>query len=316
MTDVVLNPYSGIDWHSVERHTAQFHAHTAHPPTEGHSGSDPPGTVIDDYREAGYSVLALSDHEYTVEEPTWPWTDWDRDPAELGMVAIQAVELGGAPDSIDHDLLSLFCDLADTTDMDIGTALATIGERGGLAIFPHPGRYHDDGTWYVEHFRAHPHLLGVEVINADDRYPAGPEIWDDLQARLGTERPVWGFADDDYHGRAETVYSFDRSRNVLLVETATEAAVRTALIEGRFYYQHVDADEPPAIEAVRHDPDRGELAIEARNAETVEWLSEDGVVHRGRRLPYRSIEGLGSFARARVRSPGDSVTGTQPFLFE
>lgn len=57
MTELRLNPYSAVDWVAVERHTAQVHAHTSHPGVEGHSGGDQPETVVDDYREAGYSVL-------------------------------------------------------------------------------------------------------------------------------------------------------------------------------------------------------------------------------------------------------------------
>lgn len=314
MLDLHLNPYEGVDWNRVGRYKAQLHAHSSHPPTESHSGSDSPEVVIDDYREAGYSVLALTGHEYSIEEPTWPWTDWDRDPADLGMVAVQAAELGGSDDGIAHDLLSFFCDLADTTGMSVTEVFDAIGDCGGLAVFPHPGRYHEDGAWYVDHFRTHPHLLGIEVVNAADRYPTDRDVWDDLQGRLGDERPVWGFANDDYHGRDQN-YSFDRSRTVLLLDEVTETAVREALIDGRFFYQHVVEDEPPVVEAIRHDPDCGELVVEARNCGGVQWASEGAVVERGPRLRYREIDGVGSFARARLVTETGSETGTQPFLF-
>lgn len=80
------------------------------------------------------------------------------------MVAVQAAALGGSDGGIDPDLVSLFCDLADTAGMSVGEVLAAIGDRGGLAFFPHPGRYHEEGSWYVEHLLAHPRLLGVEVV--------------------------------------------------------------------------------------------------------------------------------------------------------
>ena len=149
MGDLSLNPYEGVDWADVGRHKAQFHAHTSHPPVEGHSGTDPPEVVIDDYREAGYSVLALTGHEYNVEEPTWPWTDWDRDPDQQRMLAVRAAELGGSEGGIDPDLLCYFADLADTEGMSVHEVLDAVGERGGLAVFPHPGRYHDDGALHI-----------------------------------------------------------------------------------------------------------------------------------------------------------------------
>ncbi|PSQ19634.1 hypothetical protein BRD00_00985 [Halobacteriales archaeon QS_8_69_26] len=313
MVTLHLNPYEGVDWDAVDRHTAGFHAHTSHPPTEGHGGADPPDTVIDDYHAAGYSVLALTGHEYNVEEPTWPWTDWDRDPAALGMVAVKGVELGGSDGGIEHDLLALFCDLADTTGMSVHEVLEAVGDRDGLAVFPHPGRYHEDGAWYVEYFRAHPHLLGVEVVNAADRHPTDRDTWDDLLERLAPDRAAWGFANDDYHGRDED-YPHDRSRNVLLLEDLTEAAVREALTGGRFFYQHVVEDEPPVVDAIRHDPDRGELAVEARDYEFVQWASGGAVVGHGPRLAYRDAERVGGYVRARLVGPTGSETGTQPFL--
>ena len=315
MAELALNPYTGVDWDETEQHKAQFHAHTSHPPTEGHSGSDPPDEVIDDYAAADYSVLALTGHEYNIEGPTWPWTDWDRDPDDLGMVAVPGVELSIAEGETDYDLLSLFCDVADTDGMSVDEALAANGDRGGLSIFPHPGRYHDDGEWYVEHFRAHPNLLGVEVVNAADRYPTDRDIWDDLQGRLGADRPVWGFANDDYHGRNRE-YSFDRSRNVLLLDELSETAVRNALVEGRFFYQHVVEGEPPAVGAVRHDRDRGELAVEAPDAEVVQWISEGSVVSHDRSVGYRRADDIGTYLRVRLVGESGSETGTQPFLLE
>ena len=312
MVDLHLNPYADVDWNEVERHKAQLHAHTSYPEVEGHSGSDPPEVVIDDYREAGYTVLALTGHEYNIEEPTWPWTDWNRDPADLGMVAVQAAELGNSDGGIDHDLLCLFADVAATTGMSVHEVLDIIADRGGVAVFPHPSRSHRDGSWYVEYFRDHPHLLGVEVVNAADRYPTDRDVWDDLQERLGNERPVWGFANDDYHGRDQD-YAFDRSRNVVLVDELTLETVREALVDGRFLYQHVVADEPPVVDAIRHESDRGELAVEARGWEEIQWASEGGIVDRGPRLRYREVD-IGSYVRARLITETGSETGTQPFL--
>lgn len=312
MSDLALNPYAGVDWDTVERHKAQFHAHTAHPPTENHSGTDDPEVVIDDYHEAGYTVLALTGHEYAIEETTWPWTEWDRDPTTLGMLGIEAAELGGSDDGIEHDLISLFGDLTDTSGLSVHEVLDHIGANDGLAIFPHPARYHEDGSWYVEYFQRHPHLLGVEVVNAADRYPTNRDVWDHLQGRLGNERAVWGFSNDDYHGR-EAGYSFDRSRNVLLLEELDEAAVRSALVDGRFLYQHVVEDEPPVVEAIHHDQGADELAVEARHADEIQWVSEDGVAGRGPRLHYGD-DAVGSYVRARLVTETGSETGTQPFL--
>ena len=273
MTDVQLNPYADVDWDAVEGHTAQFHTHTSHPPTDTHSGTDPPEMVIDDYHDAGYSVLAVTDHEYSIEEPTWPWTEWNRDPE----------------------------------------AIAAVGEAGGLAFFPHPSRYDDGGEWYVEYFRNHPHLLGVEVVNAADRYPTDRDVYDALLEQLAPERAAWAFANDDYHGRGEP-YTFDRSRNILLLEELTTEAVREALVGGRFFYQHVVEADPPVVTRIDHDHERSELHIQATVYDELQWASEGSVVGTGPRLRYEDAD-VGSYVRARLVTEDGSETGTQPFLF-
>lgn len=335
MKDLDLNPYADVDWDAVQRHKVQLHAHTSYPTVEGHSGSDPPERVIDDYRAAGYSALALTDHEYNIEEPTYPWSRWDRDTDELGMVAIQGVELGGGDGRVERDLLSLFNGLANSEELSVHGVLEEIGDRGGLAIVPHPSRYDRDGSWYVEYVREHAHLLGVEVVNAADRYPTDRDVWDNLQERVD-ERLVWGFANDDYHGRDQG-YSFDRSRNVVFVDELSEAAIEEALADGRFVYQHAvegesrgptegeapdatggqpptaNARAPPTVEAIRHDADRGELAIEADGWDEIQWASAGEVVARGPELRYRDLDGAGDYVRARLVAESGSETGTQPF---
>jgi len=321
MAALQLNPYEGVAWDDVEAHKVQLHAHTSHPPTDDHSGTDPPATVIDDYAEAGYAALALTGHEYATAGTTWPWTEWERDPTELGMIAIQAAELGGSTEGLDRDLVSLFSDLADTSGMTVEDALAEIGARDGLAFFPHPSRYPETAEWYVEYFRTNPHLLGVEVVNAADRYPTDRDVWDALQGLLGNDRPVWGFANDAYHGR-DAGYSFDRSRNVLFLEECTETTVREALREGRFVYQHVVEGEtqtvaeiePPTIERIDYDPDRTELSIEASGWDEIQWASAGEIVETGPVLALDATAGLGEYVRARLVAESGSETGTQPVL--
>lgn len=327
MTRLVTDPYDGIDWTSVTDHKAQFHTHTTHAPTDGHSGEDPPQAVIDAYHGAGYSVLVLNEHEYNVEETTWPWTDLeslaggeaheDRHPADLGMVAIEGCELSPvADDGVQHDLLSLYSDLADTSERSLDDTLSTIGERGGIAVFPHPGRYHESDDWefYTRYFDEHPHALGVEVYNARGRYPDSEAIWDRLLAHYAPDRAVWGFACDDYHGTDD--YGFDTSRTVLLLEDLTPESVREAIENGRSVFQHRtgdDPDAPPAIDAIEIDETAETITVAATGADRIEWISEGSVVTTGETLAYGDAQ-VGSYARATLHNR-QGETGTQPFAF-
>ena len=117
---VVLNPYKNVDWSTIQQHKAALHLHTLQS-----DGYHMPEEVICAYRKAGYTILAITDHDWNEpnrrivglgwgplpEEraspypkdpkpdnypanPTWPWTDYGAPaPADLGMVGIQGSEL-------------------------------------------------------------------------------------------------------------------------------------------------------------------------------------------------------------------------------
>ncbi len=101
----IRNPYDQVDWARDGRFLANFHTHTT-----GSDGGLLPHDAIDHYRNLGYSILAITDHNAV----TYPWEKLDtlepsagardrfaagklesaaldyenRDPAELGMIAI------------------------------------------------------------------------------------------------------------------------------------------------------------------------------------------------------------------------------------
>lgn len=322
MARLVSDPYDGVDWGSIAQHKAQFHTHTAHAPTEGHSGRDPPQAVIDAYHEAGYSVLVLNEHEYNIQETTWPWTELDaladgeyanRDPAELGMVAIEGCELTARDDAdIQRDVLSLYNGVADSGST-LADTLTEIGERGGLAILPHPGRYHDPDEYerYTDYFDEYPHLLGVEAYNARGRYPRSRALWDELLTHYAPQRSIWGFACDDYHGTGD--YGCDESMTILLLSELTDESVREAIETGRSLFAHRAGDaELPAIDGIVIDEDAETITVAATTYENIEWISEGEVVATGETLSYE--DDTGAYARASITN-GQGEIGTQPFTF-
>jgi len=147
---LVLNPYESVDWERAGHHKGNFHCHTT-----VSDGRGAPHQMVDEYRRQGFTVLTLSDHHGV----TFPWTEFDqfepsalarrraadgridpleefqnRDPDELGMVAIPGGELAA-----NHDYLSLFSDFAGRGD-DLDTLLTDLGNHSdrGLSILPHP----------------------------------------------------------------------------------------------------------------------------------------------------------------------------------
>ncbi len=123
---LLLNPYRDVDWEHVEHYKTNLHTHSTQS-----DGRLTPAQVIDEYRDRGYKALALTDHDRC----TFPWSKFGRDAAEAGMLAIPGNEL-----SRHHHTLSLFCDYVTQT-REWETALAGVGEAGGVAVIAHPAMH-------------------------------------------------------------------------------------------------------------------------------------------------------------------------------
>ncbi|MEX0771759.1 MAG: hypothetical protein WD038_01255 [Balneolales bacterium] len=126
---VVLNPYKRIDWPSFGHHKAALHIHTLQ--SDGYYIAK---EVVEAYRAADYSIIAITDHDWNrpnarinwgqVSEEhaspypldpkpdnypanvTWPWQDFGiQSPKELGVLGIEAAEL-----TFRHHINSYFSD--------------------------------------------------------------------------------------------------------------------------------------------------------------------------------------------------------------
>src|SRR5690606_36105153 len=103
--------------------------------------------------------------------------------------------------------------------------------------------------WYVERFRKHSpeYLIGMEVANTlHTRWETYDEgLWDQLMARFMPGRPVWGFGTDDMHRLEDCL----QSHTVFLLPSLSQANVREAMENGRFYFtkstRKIDLREGP-----------------------------------------------------------------------
>ncbi|MCC5905489.1 MAG: hypothetical protein JJU13_04745 [Balneolaceae bacterium] len=128
-TRIVLNPYSSVDWSSSGHYKAALHVHTLQ--SDGYHMLE---DVVHAYRDAGFTILAITDHDWNYpnarvgwghvpeeeaspypKEPkpenfpantTWPWTDYGGPaPEAVDMVGIEAAEL-----TFRHHINSYFTD--------------------------------------------------------------------------------------------------------------------------------------------------------------------------------------------------------------
>ncbi|MBN1513401.1 MAG: hypothetical protein JXB13_15395 [Phycisphaerae bacterium] len=304
------NPYADVDWARWQQHRANLHTHTTLS-----DGQLVPAEAIDRYRELGYTVLALTDHD-TVgpkanrEDPkraetTWPWQRFDRDPAELGMVAIEGNEISKV-----HHTGSYFTGYGNPEAESPEQVIEEIGQRGGLAVMCHPGRYDYSAEWYAGLFSRFTHLVGLEVCNRTDRYPGDIGLWDEVLQISMPDRPVWGFANDDMH-RGEDV---GRSWEVLLLPEHTAERVREAMTTGRFYFSTVyEAGRPaPTIKSIRVDEKAGTITIEAENCQRIYWISCGRIVYSGPTFDAKHARRPERYVRAQLRGEY-GYTFTQPF---
>jgi hypothetical protein len=367
---IVVNPYEDVDWGTVEHHRAQLHMHTLQ--SDGHHRLD---EVVEAYHQAGFTILAITDHdnmepnrhvksgripeeraspyprdpkpENYPANTTWPWGDFGGPaPEDLGIVAIEGNEL-----SYRHHINSFFNSYG-APDRNVGEdeLLLEVKKRDGLAFLNHPGI---DATWwprwpvewYAERFEKHgpEYLIGIEVTNvatAVEKYDEG--LWDQLLARFMPQRPIWGFGTDDMH----TLESVRESDSVFLLDELSEATVRAAMEQGRFYFrkstrrddlrERRPAEELfPVIEAIRVDEQAGTITVQASNYDAIKWISAPEssepladyktspepwplgrVVHEGDVLNYRDTPNLVHYVRIELhRKDGEDLfrTFTNPF---
>lgn len=320
--EVVFNPYEDVNW-SAEHLKGNFHTHTAESP----DASRDPVTVIKDYHDKEYNVLALTDHNHV----TWPWAEYGQDPDELDMIPVPGNELSRH----DHNL-SLFTEypspVRDSLTTRLHTSLEEVGATGGLNVLAHPGRYWEPGEQrvpdgalakYMGLFRQYDSLVGMEVHNQKDRYPWDRRLWDALLEKLMPERPVWGFANDDSHQEPQIGFN----ANWFPLSDPSGSGVQTAIEDGRFYFSTVtthpekwqNLKRTPQITDVQYDQSANVLHLTATvdgepvAPEQVRWISNGGkVVATGKRIDLDDTEGLTTYLRAEIRSTG-ALTYTQPF---
>ena len=301
---VTLNPYANADW--TNQHKANLHTHT----TES-DGALTVAEVIDEYHDAGYTILGLTDHDTSSgDTPTWPWTDFDRDPATLGMVGVKGTEIS-RPD----DILSYFSDFAAAETET--AALEGIQAAGGLGVFAHPGRYAGatrPASWYANHFLTYSSLCGWEAYNQGNRYVFDRIAWDAVNTLLAPHgRVAWGWSNDDMH----TSNQLFRNYQHFMLPELTEAAVKAAMAAGATYFSYEAGGSgnalAPRITSISLSEENSRITVISPDAGTVVWRSNAGQVGTGATLNVRHLPGPPLFVRAELENAGGR-SYTQPFL--
>ncbi len=304
---MAVSPYEEVDWSSVSHYRADLHVHTIQS-----DGCHTPAEVVEAYHAAGFSILALTDHdtispngcplhenasvgqieagvfasshspfpdprpENFPANTTWPWPDFGAPaPESLGMVGIEGAELTCGPHR--NVYFADYGVLEPCPTIDEQTRAAA-GQRG-LMVLNHPeGRLKE---WYYELFRSHSadYLIGMELSRSAGEAAA---LWDQLLADLMPARPVWGFANSDMHFFSRMQFAF----TVLLLDRLSAGGVREAMRTGSFYSVVASTNrdlrsgasapyDGSYPEPISLTVDHGEqrISLEARNYDEILWVS-------------------------------------------
>lgn len=215
-----------------------LHAHTTNS-----DGALPPEMLVRHYEWAAFDVLAITDH--------WVRT---ATPSTERLLVIAGTELDARADGKgDAHVLALGVTSAppmpETEPPSLDEAVAWVRSAGGVPYLAHP-------YWSglrTDAFEACDGLAGLEVYNAACELEVGRGLaalhWDEV---LEGRRSFFGLATDDTHHPG-----FDSSLAWVWArcEERSEAAVLSALQEGRFY-----SSTGPRI----HDVTVTETAVEVR----------------------------------------------------
>jgi hypothetical protein len=207
-----------------------LHAHTTNS-----DGELAPAALVEHYEQAGFDVLAITDHWVRTEEPSTErllvlhGTELDASMGEPGREA-HVLGLGIQADPVEPT--GEFPSLPETVDW--------IGEADGIAYLAHP-------YWSglrVDEFAGCEGLLGLEVYNAGCELEVGRGLagvhWDDALEADG--RPWFGIAaDDSHHPGADSALAWTWVR----AAERSARAVLSALRAGTFY-----GSTGPEIEAL------------------------------------------------------------------
>lgn len=261
----IVNPYETVDWSTWDYYKANLHTHST-----ASDGDVPLDEMVELYYDAGYDILAMTDHGVV----NYGWnlprktngifngfrrvnpmseSDYERittgsDRGGRGMVDVTGgIEINMAVLTKTH-VNGYFTEYGHGVwgkENDYRSAVAEVDKAGGYTVINHPGdwvnsnnfpkRSHWDVyiNYFANIFNDYRTCLGMEIKNNTDNCTrADRALWDELlQVVIPKGRNIWAFADDDSEYRDEVGRSFE----YFVLPENTEANVKTAMINGTFF---------------------------------------------------------------------------------
>ncbi len=211
-----INPYEKVRTGSGSWLRSNFHTHAG-------TGKDTCGAnTIDDvvasYKEAGYEVLMISNHDLVTDTREQiskndilmiSGYEYSKENRHMLCIGVQGKAVLGEPED----------------------AIENCRKQNGLVMLCHPNWIKKE-YWPWSLLESMKGYAGIEIFNSVIFRLSGSglatDTWDHL---LSQGKLVWGFGNDDFH----RWFDMAKAWNMIYAEERTEAAVLEALRRGSFY---------------------------------------------------------------------------------
>lgn len=215
---VIADPYDQLGPY----YKAQLHMHT----DKSLDGKWPVEEAVRAYKEAGYTYLAITDHDTVTIYKDLDSSIFITIPGEENTVNYPFWPFG-------QHMVRLFVD----THARWGKAQSRIDsavQAGGIVGIAHPNWIGNLGTgvWTLAQLLAIEGYNLFEVNNPYSDSASDTQLWHELICLLGPERPIWAIAVDDAHARNSM---FDSAWIMVQTDEISPEALKEALQRGSFY---------------------------------------------------------------------------------
>ena len=263
-----------------------------HTHTTRSDGRSDPQEMIAAYADLGYDFLMLSDHDVLGSADGLDGR---------GMVILRGNEISGNG----PHLLDVAATKRVEPHFDRQRVINSIAEEGGLAVLCHPNWTENFNHYTYEAMMGLSGYSGLEIFNGVVVDLPGSHLavdkWDRL---LAAGRTIWGFANDDAHGRDQTA----RGWNVVRAKDRTAGAILEAFRAGSFY-----ASSGVEIETVATNGP--ELHVLAPNADVISVFSLFGArifSSKGPELRFDASALMTPYIRFECYGRGGATAWSQP----
>ncbi len=285
------NPYS-ICSQEGKWYRANFHTHAG--TGKGTCGAYEIEDVISVYREAGYEVLTISNHDF--------FSDVSEYQEKYDIILFNGIEYSPKQ----HMLL---IDVQGLIKGDHQEVIDETRRQGGFVVLNHP-------NWIIKEYWPWKLIdsltgyTGIEIYNSVifrlNGTGLATDTWDYL---LSQGKIVWGFANDDFH----RWFDMAKSWNMIYAPEKSAPVVKESILNGSFY-----ASTGLILRNISFDGERLKLTASSKDTYVKDYeyifIGKDGKVlheNRGEHGSYR-FTGDELYVRVQVKSEHGAMLWTQP----